>query len=176
MWNSGNCRSQASRIAWILSFGCLDMGTILSRFSSTNNRTNILNALSLSGSKSCPAGILSSSSLSSSSSSSLQTDSSLLPPSLSFVELSQLSSLALLFLSGCPRSSERVDGDFDIGNVRLVSSSAIGLSSLGVDLLLVVVSSDNAGLPSRLSAVLSTLDILSSSVTPVSIAMPFCFM
>lgn len=41
---------------------------------------------------------------------------------------SQLSSLALLFLSGCPRSSERVDGDFDIGNVRLVSSSAIGLS------------------------------------------------
>lgn len=46
-----------------------------------------LNALSLSGSKSCPAGILSSSSLSSSSSSSLQTDSSLLPPSLSFVEL-----------------------------------------------------------------------------------------
>lgn len=41
MWNSGNWRSQASRIAWILSFGCFDMGTILSRFSSTKSRTNI---------------------------------------------------------------------------------------------------------------------------------------
>lgn len=168
MWNSGNWRSQASRIAWILSFGCFDMGTILSRFSSTKSRTNIckrwsviylsyilqvfvcypwkesqpmcknwccscylkrnifivlylnriisetsttyvfrsvwttcaqstfvhepnyvltLKALSLSGSKSCPAGIFSSSSLSSSSSSSLQAVSSLFPLSLNLVEL-----------------------------------------------------------------------------------------
>ena len=40
-WNSGNWRSHASRIAWILSLGCLDIGTIRSKFSSTNNLTNI---------------------------------------------------------------------------------------------------------------------------------------
>jgi len=40
-WNSGNCRSHASSIAWILSLGCLEIGETRSRFSSTNNRTNI---------------------------------------------------------------------------------------------------------------------------------------
>lgn len=39
--NSGNCRVHESMIACIFSFGCLDIGTILSRFSSTNRRTNI---------------------------------------------------------------------------------------------------------------------------------------
>lgn len=98
--NSGNCLVQESMIAWIFSFGCLLMGTILSRFSSTNNLTNIcnknlfwkiqkddifhviiiifnklvikltLNAFSLSGSWVC-VSILSSLSSSSSSSSSL---------------------------------------------------------------------------------------------------------
>lgn len=40
---------------------------------------------------------------------------------------SQLSSLALLFLSGWP--SDRDEGDLVIGNDRLVSSSSIGLSA-----------------------------------------------
>lgn len=48
--NSGNCRLQESIIAWIFSFGCFDIGTILSRFSSTKRRTNILKAFSRSGS------------------------------------------------------------------------------------------------------------------------------
>lgn len=40
-WNSGNCRLHDSMMAWIFSLGCLEMGTIRSRFSSTNSRTNI---------------------------------------------------------------------------------------------------------------------------------------
>lgn len=40
-WNSGNCRLQDSMMAWIFSLGCLEMGTIRSRFSSTKRRTNI---------------------------------------------------------------------------------------------------------------------------------------
>ena len=40
-WNSGNCRSHASSIAWILSLGCLEIGDTRSRFSSTNSLTNI---------------------------------------------------------------------------------------------------------------------------------------
>lgn len=39
--NSGNWRAHASMMAWIFSFGCLLMGTMRSRFSSTNRRTNI---------------------------------------------------------------------------------------------------------------------------------------
>lgn len=39
--NSGNCRAHASMMAWIFSLGCLLMGTMRSRFSSTNRRTNI---------------------------------------------------------------------------------------------------------------------------------------
>uniref|UniRef100_A0A224XU12 Putative secreted protein n=1 Tax=Panstrongylus lignarius TaxID=156445 RepID=A0A224XU12_9HEMI len=45
---SGNCLVHESMIAWIFSFGCFDIGTDLSRFSSTNKRTNILNAFNLS--------------------------------------------------------------------------------------------------------------------------------
>lgn len=40
-WNSGNCRLQDSMMAWIFSLGCLEMGTMRSRFSSTKRRTNI---------------------------------------------------------------------------------------------------------------------------------------
>lgn len=40
-WNSGNCRLQDSMMAWIFSLGCLEMGTMRSRFSSTKSRTNI---------------------------------------------------------------------------------------------------------------------------------------
>ena len=39
--NSGNCLVQESIMACIFSLGCLDIGTIRSRFSSTNRRTNI---------------------------------------------------------------------------------------------------------------------------------------
>lgn len=39
--NSGNCRVHESIIAWIFSLGCFDIGTMRSRFSSTNRRTNI---------------------------------------------------------------------------------------------------------------------------------------
>lgn len=39
--SSGNCRPHESIIACTLSLGCLLMGTCLSKFSSTNNRTNI---------------------------------------------------------------------------------------------------------------------------------------
>lgn len=66
--NSGNCRAHASMIAWIFSLGCLLMGTMRSKFSSTNSRTNMLNALRRSGSY--WASILSSSLSSSASSSS----------------------------------------------------------------------------------------------------------
>lgn len=40
-WNSGNCRLQDSMMAWIFSLGCLEMGTMRSKFSSTKSRTNI---------------------------------------------------------------------------------------------------------------------------------------
>lgn len=40
-WNSGNCRLHDSMMAWIFSLGCLEMGTMRSRFSSTKRRTNI---------------------------------------------------------------------------------------------------------------------------------------
>lgn len=40
-WNSGNCRLQDSMMAWIFSLGCLEMGTMRSKFSSTKRRTNI---------------------------------------------------------------------------------------------------------------------------------------
>ena len=39
-WNSMNCRLHASRIACTFSLGCFDIGTMRSRFSSTNRRTN----------------------------------------------------------------------------------------------------------------------------------------
>jgi len=39
--SSGNCRPHESIIACTLSLGCLLMGTCLSKFSSTNSRTNI---------------------------------------------------------------------------------------------------------------------------------------
>lgn len=39
--NSGNCLVQLSMIACIFSFGCFEMGTIRSKFSSTNSLTNI---------------------------------------------------------------------------------------------------------------------------------------
>lgn len=41
--NSGNCLVHESMMAWIFSLGCLLIGTILSKFSSTNNLTNIWN-------------------------------------------------------------------------------------------------------------------------------------
>uniref|UniRef100_A0A182QHE9 Uncharacterized protein n=1 Tax=Anopheles farauti TaxID=69004 RepID=A0A182QHE9_9DIPT len=48
--NSGNWRVHESMIAWIFSFGCFEIGMIRSRFSSTNRRTNMLNAFRRSGS------------------------------------------------------------------------------------------------------------------------------
>jgi len=39
--NSGNCLVQLSMIACIFSFGCFEIGTMRSRFSSTNSLTNI---------------------------------------------------------------------------------------------------------------------------------------
>lgn len=41
--NSGNCLVHESIMAWIFSLGCLLIGTIRSRFSSTNSLTNICN-------------------------------------------------------------------------------------------------------------------------------------
>lgn len=41
--NSGNCLVHESIMAWIFSLGCLLIGTIRSRFSSTNSLTNIYN-------------------------------------------------------------------------------------------------------------------------------------